>query len=120
MEGRNVALHDLMIVDIKCERKRKQEELAEQFKDVKQRAVSNEYLKDVLKDYNNYYETLLHEKQKQHNMLQEILNYLEKINQEQNRNLSQIDEDVIEQRRLLEEINKVKQEIDDLIMTLDN
>ena len=53
-------------------------------------------------------------------MLQEIVNYLEEINQEQNCNLSQIDQDAIEQRRLLEEINKTKQEIDDIIMTLDD
>ena len=120
MEGRNLALHDMMIVDIKCERKRKQKELAEQFKDVKQRAVTNDYLKEVLEDYKSYYQTLLHQKQKQHDMLQEIVNYLEEINQEQNRNLSQIDQDAIEQRRLLEEINKTKQEIDDIIMTLDD
>ncbi len=119
MEGRNLALHDMMIVDIKCERKRKQKELAEQFEDVKQRATSNEYLRDVLEDYRSYYRTLLDQKRKQHAALQEILDYLEKINQGQNRNLSQIDEDVIEQRRLLNEINKVKQEIDDLILTLD-
>ena len=60
MEGRNLALHDMMIVDIKCERKRKQKELAEQFKDVKQRAVTNDYLKEVLEDYKSYYQTLLH------------------------------------------------------------
>ena len=120
MEGRNLALHDMMIVDIKCERKRKQKELAEQFQDVKQRAVNNEYLRDVLEDYRSYYKTLLDQKQKQHAALQQILNYLEEINQGQNRNLSQIDEDAIEQRRLLNEISKVKQEIDDLVVTLDD
>lgn len=120
MEGRNLALHDLMIVDIRCERKRKQKELAEQFKDVRERAVNNEYLRDVLEDYKSYYNTLLEQKKKQHAVLQGILNYLEEINQEQNRNLSQIDEDAIEQRRLLEEISKTKQEIDDLVMTLDD
>ena len=120
MEGRNLALHDMMIVDIKCERKRKQKELAEQFQDVKQRAVNNEYLRDVLEDYRSYYKTLLDQKQKQHAALQQILNYLEEINKGQNRNLSQIDEDAIEQRRLLNEISKVKQEIDDLVVTLDD
>lgn len=120
MEGRNLALHDMMIVDIKCERKRKQKELAEHFQDVKQRAVSNEYLRDVLEDYRSYYRTLLDQKQKQHAALQEILDYLEKINQGQKRNLSRIDEDAIEQRRLLNEISKVKQEIDDLVVTLDD
>ena len=68
MKVRNLALHD-MIVDIKCG-KRKQKELAEQFKDVKQRAVTNDYLKEVLEDYKSYYQTLLHQKQKQHDMLQ--------------------------------------------------
>ena len=120
MEGRNLALHDMMIVDIKCERKRKQKELAEQFQGVQQRAVNNEYLRDVLEDYRSYYKTLLDQKQKQHAALQQILNYLEGINQGQNRNLSQIDEDTIEQRRLLNEISKVKQEIDDLVVTLDD
>ena len=120
MEGRNLALHDMMIVDIKCERKRKQKELAEQFKDVKQRAINNEYLKDVLEDYKSYYKALLQQKEKQHAILQELLNYLEEINREQNRNLSQIDEDALEQRRLLEEINETKKEIDDLIMTLED
>ena len=119
MEGRNLALHDMMIVDIKCERKKKQLELAEQFRDVKQRAISNEYLRDVLDDYTNYYKALLHQKQKQHRALQEISSYLEEINEGQVRNISQIDEDAIEQKRLLAEINNVKQEIDDLITTLD-
>ena len=119
MEGGQLALQDMMIIDIKCQKKKKENELAAQFKDVKERAISNEYLRDVLEDYKLYYRALLEQKQKQYDALQQILKYLEEINQGQERNLTQINEDVIEQKRLLVEISKVKGEIDELLVTLD-
>jgi len=119
MEGGQQALHDMMIIDIKCQKKQKERELAAQFQDVKERALSNEYLRDVLEDYKLYYRTLLMQKQKQHDALQQILKYLEEISQGQNRNLTQINEDAIEQKRLLAEISNVKREIDELLVTLD-
>ena len=119
MEGRNLAIRDQMIVKINCKKRDKEKEFAAQFKDVKVRALDNQYLKEVLEDYKLYYRTLIDQKRKQQSALENILNYLDIINQDQQRNLTQINEDGIEQRRLLAEISKVKGEIDELVLTLD-
>jgi hypothetical protein len=119
MEGKNLALRDMIIIEIQSQKKNKEKELSVQFKDVKERSVNNEYLRDVLEDYKLYYRKILEQKQKQQDALKQILYYLEGINQGQERNLSHINEDGIEQQRLLGQISKVKAEIDEIIMTLD-
>ena len=119
MEGKNLALRDMIIIEIQSQKKNKEKELSVQFKDVKERSVNNEYLRDVLEDYKLYYRKILEQKQKQQDALKQILYYLEGINQGQERKLSHINEDGIEQQRLLGQISKVKAEIDEIIMTLD-
>lgn len=119
MEGRNLALRDMIIIDIKNQKKEKEKELSVQFKDVKDRSVNNEYLRDVLEDYTLYYRKILEQKQKQQDALEQILYYLEGNNQGQEKNLTHINEDAIEQRRLLGQISNVKEEIDEILMTLD-
>ena len=119
MEGRNLALEDMIIVDITCQKRKKEQEMAAQFRDIKERSVGNKYLKEVLEDYELYYRTLIEQKQKQQAALENILTHLELINQGQQRNLTQVSEDAVEQRHLLAEISRVKGEIDELLTTLD-
>ena len=119
MVGRDLALEEMIIVDIACQKKKKEEEMAAQFRDIKERSVDNRYLREVLDDYKLYYRTLIEQRQKQQAALENILAHLEAVNQGQQRNLTQVNEDAVERRRLLAEIGKTKGEIDKLLTTLD-
>ena len=119
MEGGRIALRDIMVVGIECQRKRNADDLATQFSNVRERAVSNAYLKDVLEDYRRYYKGLLEQKQRQQAMLEQILGHIDGAGQAQQRSLTLANEDAVERKQLLAEIGKVKREIDVLLSALD-
>ena len=118
MEGGRLALRDIAIVGIECQRKRNVEDLAAQFSNVKERALSNTYLREVLEDYRRYYRGLLEQKQRQQTMLEQILGHIDGADRAQQRSLTLANEDAVERKQLLAEIGKVKEEIDGLLSTL--
>ena len=116
----DTALEDKRIIELAERKKEKNAELKNYFLNVKKRSSSNEYLREVVDDYRQFYKSLLQHKQDQETALCVISDYLNNLHHHENQTNNQIEEDKIEQKRLQKELDHIKDEIAELIEILEN
>ncbi len=107
----NYALDDIKNLQYEKKIKDKDAELLEYFKTIKSKSSTNEYLKEVLEDYEKYYKKIIEEKKKKETALKNVLEYLENIKETEEQTETQIIEDNLERKKILHEIDNIKHEI---------
>lgn len=110
----DIAIQDLFIIDIDNIINNKKKFLFEKQNELINNERNNEFLKDVLGDYNNYYNKIKLEKQKQYETLLFISDYIHKMNNTLNKTDYLVNESKIQRDKLIEKIEKIKIEIDKL------
>jgi hypothetical protein len=113
--AKKVAKRDIVLNQIERQIKAKKELLIKKYKQLKNKEEINEFLQYVKKDYNEYYNYIINEKEQQilaMKMLKEHLDNL--INSEKLLN-NQLQSAKIDQQYILNEMNKIKEELDEII-----
>tara|TARA_E500000178_G_C16819672_1_gene660898 strand:- start:470 stop:838 length:369 start_codon:yes stop_codon:yes gene_type:complete len=115
-----IAIHDKILDDLQNELKNKKDMLKNKYETLNTVKDSNEFLSDVLEDYDKYYNYILEQKQQQEVTMKNIIYHIDKIIKEENLSNESLLEAKKEQTNILNEIDKVKNEIDDIILISNN
>ena len=113
--GMEIAKSDQMhkeLVKEVCKRRKLQ---AENIKRLKARRGTNEFLGDIIDDYDKYHAFILSEKQRKERAFRHIIEYLDKIMVEGKLTESGLRETKMEQDDLLGKIKNVRTEMDELM-----
>ena len=115
-----IAIHDKILDDLQNELKNKKDMLKNKYETLNTVKDSNEFLSDVLEDYDKYYNYILEQKQQQEVTMKNIIYHIDKIIKEENLSNESLLEAKKEQTNILNEIDKIKNEIDDIILISNN
>ena len=110
----NCAERDIMINNINSEIAYKKGELLKKRNYLKSLVTGNEFLEEVVNDYDNYYNYIKKQKQDQYNALAKISDYLDKISANVKTTDNMLNETKYDQKQLLNQMNIIKKEIDNL------
>ena len=75
----------------------------------------NAFLKDVVDDYNSYYDSLVRQKSEQQEAIEFLKKYLEDMLSEAKLTESQIEENSIQQDAMVNELKKIKGELKEIL-----
>ena len=115
-----LALRDQQIYRMQCELKNRKKMLCTKGKQLHKYVNENNYLKDIVDDYNKYNTYIMEEKKKKMNALHDINDYITKINAGLHMTDNALDQSKKEQRRLLHEIDNIKNDLDEIINSNDS
>jgi|TARA_A100001015_G_scaffold250597_1_gene289094 translation initiation factor 2B subunit (eIF-2B alpha/beta/delta family) len=115
-----IAIHDKILDDLQNELENKKNMLKNKYENLNTVKESNEFLSDVLEDYDKYYKFILEQKQQQEVTMKNIIYHIDKIIKEENLSNESLLEAKKEQNTILNEIDKVKNEIDEIILISNN
>lgn len=112
----DIAQQDIEAQIIKNELCAIRRNLRDNYDSIKRVSSENELLRDVLSDYNKYYDHMKKQKDDQHHALQTLLSYVESMSQELNTTEYLLRETQRDQRDIIEEMTNVKREIHELMV----
>ena len=110
----NCAKRDIMINNINSEIAFKKKELCKKRNYLKNLSTENEFLEDVVNDYNSYYDYIIKQKHKQYEALAMLSDYLDNISENVDTTDNILNETKYDQKLLLNQINIIKKEIKNL------
>ena len=110
-----LAKRDMQLSHIEQQIRNKKRLLVKKKNDLEKKEKLNEYLSDVKKDYNNYYDYILQEKQQQRDALILLKEYINDLIKTENLVNDQLRIAKHDQINIIQEIDKVKIELDELI-----
>lgn len=111
----NIALRDHKIYQMKTELENRKKLLCAKKKMLEKNSRENDFLKDVLDDYNKYNSYIIKQKEQQIMHLHMLNQYIENITEDLQLTDSQLENSKQEQREIMREISKLKTEMDELI-----
>lgn len=110
----NCAKRDIMINDINSEIALKKNELLKKRNYLKNLSTENEFLEDVVSDYNNHCNYIIKQKHEQSDALATLSDYLDNISENVDTTDNILNETKYDQKLLLNQINIIKKEIKNL------
>ena len=110
----NCANNDIIVDKLNSEIEYKKKELLKKKAYLSNLVTKNELLKDVVNDYNYYYDNIKEKKQEQYNALAIISEYLDKMSENINITNNTLNEIKYDQKALLNLMNIIRKEIDNL------
>ena len=116
----NLALRDYKIYQMKAELENRKKFLCSKKIQLKSTQKENNLLSDVLRDYEQYNNHLINQKQKQIQFLTMLNEYIENITKDIKLTDIKLKESKLEQRDILKEIAALKTEIDTLVENSDD
>jgi len=110
-----LAIRDQQIHQLKSELEHRKQLLCSKRTLLKTNMKENMFLKEVAKDYDNYNNYIINQKQHQIASLEILNKYIENITLDLNLTNNKLKESHQEQRDILKEINILKNDIDNLV-----
>jgi len=110
-----VAIRDRKISALQNQINDRKNLLVENNKKLQEFVDENEYLKEVVNDYNKYFEYIKEKKEQQVKAFDLIYKYLERLIKSNEYTEEEMINAIREQREILEQINTIKQELNDII-----
>ena len=111
----NLAIRDHTIFQMKSELENRKRMLCAKRRQLKESSQENEFLKDVMADYDRYNNHLISQKEKKLVFFQMLNQYIDNITRELKLTANKLKESNYEQRDIMKEINILKGELDDLV-----
>tara|TARA_B100001093_G_C26458804_1_gene855519 strand:+ start:135 stop:476 length:342 start_codon:yes stop_codon:yes gene_type:complete len=108
----DIANMDIRIRSIQNELKRKQLELVNKYRELREKAKENELLVEVADDYKKYYEYITSCKERQYNALASLTKYLDNVNNEVGNTESILKSTTEDQKMILRELGNIKLDLD--------
>jgi hypothetical protein len=109
-----ISQQDKLLLLLQNELDNKKSNLVERYKEIQETSKINSFLKDVVNDYQTYYNYINQQKQSQQMTLQMVLDYLDNLLMQENLTEESIKFNQQEQEKILLEMNKIKKELDDI------
>ena len=106
---------DKRINHLETEIKKRKEFLLLKSKELEQNVNNNKYLEGVYKDYKNYYDTVVKEKQQQYDAMMLLKEYLDDIIVKNKMTTNQIRDAKRENREIVLEMEKITHELKNII-----
>ena len=106
---------DKRINHLETEIKKRKEFLLLKTKELEQNVNNNKYLEGVYKDYKNYYDTVVKEKQQQYDAMMLLKEYLDDIIVKNKMTTNQIRDAKRENREIVLEMEKITHELKNII-----
>lgn len=106
---------DKRINHLETEIKKRKEFLLLKTKELEQNVGNNKYLEGVYKDYKNYYDTVVKEKQQQYDAMMLLKEYLDDIIVKNKMTTNQIRDAKRESREIVLEMDKITHELKNII-----
>jgi hypothetical protein len=100
---------------LEAEIKKRKELLLLKTKQLEQDKTKNKYLEGVSNQYKNYYDTVVKEKQQQHDSMMLLKEYLDDLIKNEKITSRQIQDAKREQRAVILEIEKITQELKNIV-----
>ena len=110
-----VACGDILRKNIEEKIKDRENNLRETYKDLKRTTLENKFFQSILDDYENYYNYIIDQKQKQVIAFQEISDYLDKINSETSLTEEQMNELKADQKEILSKLSFIRHELEEIM-----
>jgi len=111
----DLAKRDKILGDMESQLYAKRFMLLQKRAALKNSMKQNRFLTDVKRDYDNYHEFLVNQKNEQIGALEYINKYVEDIVTEGGVNDEKIKETRVQQEWILSELQKIKKELDDIV-----
>lgn len=111
----NIALRDHKIYQMKLELENRKRILCNKKRLLERNSRENNYLKEVLDDYNKYNTHIVEQKEKQIIHLHMLNQYINSIAKDLKLTDTQLKYSQQEQREIMREIRNVKREMDDIV-----
>ena len=105
---------DLLLKKIQCQIKKNKQNLVKDFKELEGMKSSNEFLKDIYDDYDNYKKYIVGLKKDQEIQILSLLHYLEKSMLEANLTERMVKEARHEEKILLGKLSSIRGELKDI------
>ena len=106
--------NDIIIFNIDNLIENKKKLLLEKRKELIIRERNNEFLREVVEDYQNYYNKIKTEKQKQYETLLYLTDYIHRMNKTINNTGYLVNESKKQRDKLIQKINLIKKELDNI------
>jgi len=110
----DVVNKDLLLKKIQCQIKKNKQNLVKDFKELEGMKSSNEFLKDIYDDYDNYKKYIVGLKKDQEIQILSLLHYLEKSMLEANLTERMVKEARHEEKILLGKLSSIRGELKDI------
>lgn len=110
----DIAKNDILMIDIDNMINNKKKLLLEKRNELISVKNNNEFLKEVVEDYKNYYNKIKMEKQKQYETLLYLTDYIHRMNNTINETGYLVNESKKQREKLIQKIKNIKMEIDNL------
>lgn len=119
MEIVALAERDMYLTFIKNQIQEKQKMLVKKRHDLEDKEKDNRFLTDVKNNYTKYYNVILQQKQKQHDMFQKLNKHLADLIETRQLMDGQLVAAKQDHEVILQEVNKIKGELDGLVDGID-
>ena len=116
----NLGVRDHKIIQLKAELENRKKILCMKRHQLKANMRENSYLKEVARDYDNYNNHIISQKEKQIVFLQMLNGYIDNINNDLTLTNNKLNDSKQDQREIAREINYLKRELDDLVKSNDD
>lgn len=120
MEIVALAERDMYLTFIKNQIQEKQKMLVKKRHDLEDKEKDNRFLTDVKNNYTKYYNVILQQKQKQHDMFQKLNKHLADLIETRQLMDGQLVAAKQDHEVILQEVNKIKGELDGLVDGIDS
>ena len=111
----SIGERDKQLSIIETEIKKRKELLLQKTKEIEQDKTNNKYLENVSKNYKNYYDTVIKEKQQQHDSMVLLKEYLDDLIKNEKITSRQIQDAKRRQQSIILEIEKITQELKNIV-----
>lgn len=111
----SIGERDKQLSIIETEIKKRKELLLQKTKEIEQDKNNNKYLENVSKNYKTYYDTVIKEKQQQHDSMMLLKEYLDDLIKNEKITTRQIQDAKRTQRSIILEIEKITQELKNIV-----
>ena len=111
----DLAKRDRLLAKIEADLYAKRFMLIQKRKTLDNSLKQNPFLKDVVDDYNSYYDSLVRQKSEQQEAIEFLKKYLEDMLSEAKLTESQIEENSIQQDAMVNELKKIKGELKEIL-----
>ena len=111
----SLAARDQMLMRIEDEIEKKRQMLADKRKHLKKVMNQNDFLKEVMGDYTNYYGVIMEQKQEQMHALEMLNKYIDDLIKSEKLTSENIKDARKEQKKILYEVKKIKGSLDSLL-----
>jgi len=109
-----IALYDKKVLTIQNELENKKRDIKHNFREIKNMAKSNKFLKDIVEDYKKYYKYIVQEKRREEEYLRMLSNYMDTLILEEKDTEEILHHSNKEQKRIMSELSKIRHEINEI------